>query len=369
MTTGSRITCGVLGVTGLDAIVVGAHDLLFAGDLQPEISGALLLGAGLVMVSAAATSRRAEYRSLRLVACGFGALIFALLFVTQLLSRNPGWLLAAWLAGACVEAGCAWFVWTSVARSERRLSVRRAGLAALGTLAALLQFWWVSIYTPARAPADVSISMALTQTAGRTHRHSKLTFIEGTITVTNTSGSLARVAGSIYVVRSSRRVPRSGTALTSRHVEPTPPEEQRYATTGHETVVAQGPLIRSGHFLDAGQQATIPITIAVHRSPFAVVLVTASIAVAREPLKFRPNAINIPGGGHALAIADSSWLHRLARGPRYLRVKYDSDGSPAVSAAISRHPDRDDSASYQEAMRHVYGLTNYSSSGATMLAR
>jgi hypothetical protein len=361
------ITYGVLSVTGVWALIIGGHDLLFAGDLQPEISGALLLGAGLVIVFAVATFHRAEYRSLRLFSCGFGALIFVLLFTTQLISRNPSWLLAVWLTGLCAEAACLWAVWTSVPRWRRRLPLRRVGLAALGTVAALLQFWWVSIYTPARVPSDVSVSLTLSKVAAHTHNHGKLTFLEGKITISNTSGSFARVAGSMYVARRFNLTPQPRKAVGFRHLEPSPPEAQRYASAGPSTVIAEGPLIRPGHYLDVGQEATIPITIAVSKSRFAVVRIVASVAVAREPLKFAPSPIHAANGGSVLAVADNSWLHRLTRGQRYLRVIYDTSGNRPLSSAISRYPDRVDSAGYEQAMSHVYGLTSYSSSGAVML--
>jgi hypothetical protein len=151
-------------------------------------------------------------------------------------------------------------------------------------------------------------------------------------------------------------------------VRPDPPEEQSYAERGPATLVAEGRLISAGHYLDVGQQATVPITIAVPRSRFTVVSLVAAVAVAHQSLDLEPKPIQVGRHVYVLRMSDHSWLHRLTRGPQYLRVTYDTiRGHRPVTAEISRHPNRPDSASYAAAMKSVYGLTNYASFPAITL--
>lgn len=200
-----------------------------------------------------------------------------------------------------------------------------------------------------------------------------------------------------------------------------------FASEANPTVVQQGRLLPDGTYFEAGETESIPIAVLAPPSRFDVITLDVEIGVAREALHLadasssRSSPQDEPPAT-VTAISDGSWLRSITRGQRWVLSQYIVTGAPpnpvpppgvpplarvplgphvgganaapaiipgdAVEAsggssskgqadgsaltlpelglpAISRHPDRSDSASYTNTMRRLYGLA-FASSSATV---
>ena len=364
---GALAAAAWLAVLGLAATVIGVHDAVDATEINVRLAGALLLIAGILMLSGSVgLVRRTEVGlSLAIIAALLGVLIGIMMFVTQVANDEPDRRLAAWALIIVASGATAYCVRAVVSPAERakniwsRLPVLKSAIS-IGVLASVAQFWYSQMYVPATAPPILTLEMKV----GKVTRRAGHLIIEGSVVVRNASDTKVALLASTLDMK--------GTRLTSAQIKPDifagvvrDAESaafrmaNRYVVHGPERVISHGRLL-SDTFLDAGEAVTVPIITWLPEHTYNTVYISAAVWGGRaSALKLEDatetNSLSVRDGvfteANALPTKDgvfyvtrlpeASWLQRLTRGERYLRVRYNNDEStvPAIGFATKHEVD------------------------------
>jgi hypothetical protein len=371
---------------GAAAVYAGGHDGLLAADLQARFTGWLLCFGGVVMLSAVASilARGARKLALGLAACMIGMLICVLLIVTQLISRNASGLLAVWIALLVACGLAARALWAGTSPGGRELGVRTFpvifSVVSVATLFSIGQFVYTMIYVPASATPSVSVAVQLTRIGVRRDPQGDRLLLGGTIVLHNTSGMRVNPVGSAFFAYGQRLRPSA--ARSERLVQAIRRADanpglvvQRYASLDDGTLLEHGRLLQDTAYLEAGEEDTFPIELAIPRGRFDIVTVFVLLGCARPALHLPDvpaRAWREQDGSvvSEMSIEDNSVLRTLTRGDRYLRIEYGaSDGTaPLLEVHVTRHEHRVDTQAYDDVMRHQYGIAYATAEGSVALA-
>lgn len=370
---GLAATAGALWllVLGAAAVVIGGHDTVAGTELMVRVWGTLVLGAGCVLVAGAAGLWRGtpRGRSLAMVAALLGVALGAMTFLAQAVNDEPDRRLLAWTAIMLLSGACVWAVRSVTppsADGEGLLSALPVlkSVVSLGVIASLAQFWYASIYIPTTAPASLTI-----ETSIRSVRDGSRLVLMGSVTVRNTSGtrvnllaSTMRLAGEKMGAAADQEF--EDDALEA-HTSGTLDYVVRGQTTPEHTVVAAGPLLPDGFYLEPGETVTQPMNARVSAGRFDEATLDTAVVIARGRVLALETAAPAPprrtsqGVVIVTPIPEAGWLRRLTRGDRYVRAEYTSDlrGIPAVRFVTNADAGPQDDESFHKRMWHFYGAS------------
>ena len=323
---------------GSAAVAVGGHDTVVGAEIMVRVWGTLVLGAGCVLIAGAWGLHRGSLRgrSLAMVAALLGVALGAMTFFAQAVNDEPDRRLLGWAAIVVVSASCAWIV-----RSTTPLELRGQGVlsalpvlksvVSLGVVVSLAQFWYTSIYIPTTAPASLTFEPSVRPVA----RGDQLVLM-GSVTVRNTSdtrvnllASSLRMVGETLGERPDEAF--EADALSTYGQNKPGKYEVRGQGVMDRAVVADGPLLPHGHYLEPGEAVTQPIIARVPPDTYDEAVLEAFVVIARgqtlalESAPPRPGPITDDGLVVVTPIPEAGWLRRLTRGDRYVRVVYSSD--------------------------------------------
>lgn len=394
------ITVCLLVPTCLFALILGGHDAAFADDLGIRTIAAGLAALGLV-VGYAVVMRGIHgtgAEAIEMIACLVVAGISCSLF-TQLLGRYWGFvwpvvqlaLFVAFFIGALISARRLWYRQRDRGQMFKFSEFKLLGSAvSLGAVVGLLQFWYTNVYVPGSAEPSLSITPSLGTVSLRSTPAGSRLLVDARIDLDNTSGARLEIVGAEYFFYGTCVYAQSATSANQQAMKAmsggapaTLQGEQYRELVGFGTFPLQGQAINAG---ETDHQFVVGI---LKPGYFDMASIAAYVVLARPTLhldkakKFagltrRITAPAIPQGPpcahlkpdaqtssntqasvtYASEIDDNSWLHRLARGRQYLRIRYStSPRQQAITIGVSPHRKHDASPSYNEAMSRLYGVT------------
>ena len=323
---------------GSAAVAVGGHDTVVGTEIMVRVWGTLVLGAGCVLIAGAWGLHRGSPRgrSLAMVAALLGVALGAMTFFAQAVNDEPDSRLLGWAAIVVVSAASAWIVRSSTPLEFRGQGVLSAlpvlkSVVSLGVLVSLAQFWYTSIYIPTTAPASLTFEPSVRPVASGDQL-----VLMGSVTVRNTSdtrvnllASSLRLVGETVGERDEEAF-EADALSTFEENEPGTYEVLGEGVTDR-TVVADGPLLPHGHYLEPGETVTQPIVARVPPDKYDEAVLEAFVVIARgqtlalESAPPMPGRVTDDGLVVVTPIPESGWLRRLTRGDRYVRVEYSSD--------------------------------------------
>ena len=371
-------------VLGAAAVAVGGHDTVAGTEIMVRVWGTLVLGAGCVLIAGAWGLHRGSLRgrSLAMVAALLGVALGAFTFFAQAVNDEPDGRLAAWAAIVVLSAASAWVVRSTTPLEHRGQGVLSAlpvlkSVVSIGVIVSLAQFWYTSIYIPTTAPASLTFEPSVRPVAS-----GEQLVLMGSVTVRNTSDTRVNLLASSLRLVGETLGERDEEAFTNDALSTFEANEPgTYQVLGQgvtdRTVVAEGPLLPHGHYLEPGETVTQPIVSRVPRDTYDEAVLEAFVVIARgqtlalESAPPRPGPITDDGLVVVTPIPEAGWLRRLTRGDRYVRVDYSSD--PEVDPEVRFVPEADAGAAadddFDERMWRFYGASFSKASAHAPLRR
>jgi hypothetical protein len=354
-----------LGVFGLLATGFGVHDLLAPSGLGPKLAALiLLLGGGTMLFGAAVLVTRWRSRYAFAFLGSLVAIVIALVVpMSAALSGDGPWLV---FLAACYVLAAAIACAMSLARlggldvfnflTTRGLKVLGSVLLG-GTIAALVQVLYSSVYVPStvtpRISAEVAFKPGAARRIGRGDEARQLVPVTLTVRLRNASAEPLVVLAGPYAVYASRHVPRRhGWRRVATSVDPprllqVAPRRELYARPSQRTLVAYGTLLGRGTLLEPGEQVTRHISVLL-APRWDAASIRGDFVLARRryegtgPWKVNKQSVQgVAVRDVTSQIDDPPWLHRLTRSERHLHVQeakgyvLPCPGGPAVRAYIS----------------------------------
>ena len=237
-------------------------------------------------------------------------------------------------------------------------------VVSLGVLATLVQFWYTSIYIPTTAPASLTFETSV-RPVGRDDR----LVLMGSVTVRNTSGTRVNLLASRLrlvgeTVGDHPEDAFEADALSTYEENMPGKYKVRGQAVTARTVVAEGPLLPHGHYLEPGETVTQPMNARVAPGAFDEAVLEAFVVIARgqvtlETAPARPGPITDDGLVIVTPIPEAGWLRRLTRGDRYVRTEYstDSEQDPVVTFVPEADPAQEPDAGFHQRMSRFYGAS------------
>jgi hypothetical protein len=366
-----------LAILGFAATAIGVHDAIDASEINVRLVGALLLVAGIVMLSGAVgLSRRTPVGlSLAMIAALLGVLVGIMMFLTQVANDEPDQRLAAWALIIVASGAAALCVRAALPSDERpqtiwsRLPILKSAIS-VGVLASVAQFWYSQIYLPTKAPPILTIEMKVDKVTPRAGH----LILQGSAVVRNASDTKVALLASTLDIRGTRlsatRIkPEEFTGLVGDAESASFGMANRYVIQGPESVISHGRLLHDA-YLDAGEAVTVPILTWLPKHKYSAVHLDAAVWGGRanaleledatqtnslsttDGLFSETNALPTKDGVfYVTRLPEASWLQRLTRGERYLRVKYNRYESAIPAVGFARKHEADPSEHFKNRLR------------------
>jgi hypothetical protein len=396
-----RITVCLLVPAGLFALVFGVHDAAVADDLGIRTIGAGLAALGLVIGYAVVIrlERGVDAEGIEMLACLVVAAIACGLIATQLLGRYVGFvwpliqltLLVSFGIGSLASARVLWSGQKQRGRTFQFNEFKLLGSAvSLGAVIGILQFWYTNVYLPGSAEPSLSITPSIGTLSLRSTAAASRVLVTARIDLDNTSGARLEVVGAEYffygtcVYAPSKLSANQQVMKAMSGGAPATLQGEQY-----RELVGFGRLPLQAQIINAGETDHQFVTGILKPGYFDFASIVAYVVLARPTLHL-DKATKFPGRAKRIAAAatpqgppcthlkpdaptgstntaasvtyaseidDNSWLHRIARGEQYLRIRYSTDPSLPVVIGVSPHRAQGASPDYNEAMSRLYGIT------------
>jgi hypothetical protein len=365
-----RLTTTWLVGLGAAATVIGGHDAVAGTEINVRLWGALVLGAGIVLMSGGAglRRRRPRDRSLAAVAALLGAALGSITFLAQVVNDEPDERLALWTAIIVICLGAASAIRRLAPPAERRQGVWTQlpvlkSIVSVGLVVSLAQFWYSSIYIPTTAPASLSLESRI----DRIEAKRDLLLVSGSVVVRNTSGTRVNVLASTLDVSgesigAEERNDQQFREEVDKVEEGVIEYANRYTGSDAQSNATHGRLVQDGFYFEPGETATVPFIVGLPPNRFDLVSVDAWVAMARGKVlaleTSTPEAPVITDNVSLTPVPEAGWLRNLTRGERFVRVEYDSDPrAPAVTVRFSGAGDATSDEEFDRRMKRFYGYS------------
>lgn len=327
-----------LAILGIASTSIGLHDALDAREIGVRLVGALLLLAGVAMLSGAVglLRRMPVGLSLAMIAALLGVAVGIMIFLTQVANDEPDGRLVGWAFIIVASGATALYVRAMTPSEDRakiwsRLPILKSAVS-VGVLVSVAQFWYSQLYLPTRAPPSLTLETKVHKVTPR----AKHIVIEGSAVIRNTSDTTVDVLASTLDIRGARikldRV--EPEVFTDRAIDADlggGVTAERHISQDPHMVVSHGRLVNEGTYFEAGETITVPVLTWVPKSRYNTLCLEAVIDVARGKAlglgdaKTIRSEVTADGVFRIIRLPEASWLQSLTRGDRYLRVKYDRD--------------------------------------------
>ena len=368
-----RLTTAWLVCFGTAAMVIGGHDALAGRDITVRLWGALVLGAGVVLVVGGAGLRRGRPRdhSLATVAALLGAALGGITFLAQVVNDEPDERLALWAALIVISLAAGSAIRWLTPPVERRQGVWTQlpilkSVVSVGLLASLGQFWYSSIYIPSTAPASLSLESKIDGIDAKRG----LLLVSGSVVVRNTSGTRVNVLASALdvsaqVIGPEERDDQEFRAEVDKVEAGDLAYASRYDGVDGAFNARHGRLVDDGFYFEPGETVTVPFVVGLPPDEFDLVHVDGWVAMARG--KALAIETSTPRAGpiddvSLTPVPEDGWLRELTRGDRLVRLDYISDPrAPEVAvhfaAAADVDLDDEEAEDFDRRMKRFYGYS------------
>ena len=377
---GTWLVVAWLVVIGGAAAVVGGRDAVSGGEITVRVVGAMLAGAGAVMLVGAAAFAGAHRsgRALAVVGAALGIVLGALGFLAQVVNDEPDRRLALWATVIVGSVTAALHLHARRSAEERsegllgRLPFVKS-VVSVGVLLSFGQFWLTSVHLPATAPASLTIEAAIERVVEVDGR----LLVQAAATIRNTSGTRVNVLASAWNVRGEDALAhRLGNRDFSEAIRQADRGEvlaaNRYAGSAEVTIAGHGRVVRDGFYFEPDEAVKVPIVawLPVHGYDLAHLDLSVTVARARalalEMQEERPQVREAdPGVVTVVKIPDTGWVRGLVRGDRYLHVTYEDDPkAPGTLVSFARDRTSTGPSAFSDRLERFYGV-GVAEAGAT----
>ncbi len=302
----------VMGIVGVLAVALGAADTFGSRSSTSRLFGVVFVALGVAaLVGADGLLGRGRkggaFRAERALVGALALFILgAVLTLVQVSAKARPWLFGLWLL--VLSLGLAGVVVAMRAGGKPRVPKPFRSLLTVGVIIGLFQFWYTNEYVPTNKEPGLSVKVDLAKAKDAMPSDDGVP-VSAVVTVRNVSKSKVRFIGG-----------RDYFAVTDEDGKPTDsPDEELHGGEGRWLEPDQETVASRVFFLSTAAR-TFRMNVAIHVGKGSRFTLGSRVACTVEGKDFCKGAIGV------WRVVEPSSLHRLTRGPRYLRQDSEGEG-------------------------------------------